>query len=150
MKLSTIFPVDSIKVQLEGLDKEEVIEELVDLLVRNGRLQDREAALETINAREAKGSTGIGNGVALPHGKTAAVNQLTGALGISREGVEFDSVDGALVQAVFLILAEANNPGPHLECLAQISRSLTPGFFKRLVGCAGAEEVSEILKSEEE
>jgi len=149
VKLSTVFPVDSIKVPLEGLDKEEVIEELIDLLVRSGRLQDREAALEAINAREAKGSTGIGNGVALPHGKTTAVDRLTGALGISQEGVEFDSVDGAPVQAVFLVLAEADNPGPHLECLAQISRSLTPSFYKRLVGCSSAEEVSELLKSEE-
>jgi len=150
VKLSHVFLANSIKAPLEGVDKEEVIEELVDLLVRNGRVSDRDAALDAINQREAKGSTGIGNGIALPHAKYTGLGQLTGVIGISEEGVEFDAIDDKPVQVVFLVLADASTPGPHLECLAQISRHLSvPGFYKRLIGCAGAEEVFNLLKSEE-
>jgi len=150
VKISSIFTANSIKAPLEGTDKEEVIEELVDLLVRNGRIADREAALDAINAREAKGSTGIGEGVALPHGKTASVDQLTGAMGISPAGVEFDSADGAPVHLVLLVIADARHPGPHVECLAEIARLLrTPGFCRGMVGCSTVQEVFDRLCAEE-
>ena len=148
--LTAIFTPDSLKVPLDGLDKEEVIEELIDLLVRAGRVADRDAALEAVNEREAKRSTGLGDGVALPHGKSSTVHQLTGALGVSADGVEFDSADGAPVHVVFLVLADAAHPGPHVECLAEIARLLrTPGFYRRLVACRNAEEAYEILRAEQ-
>jgi len=150
VKLSSIFTLNSIKVSLEGRDKEEVIEEMVDLLVRSGRVTNREAAIEAINAREGKRSTGIGEGVALPHGKSSSVEQLTGALGISAAGIEFDSADGAPAHLVLLVVADARHPGPHVECLAEIARLLrTPGFYKRMISCSTPQEVFDRLCAEE-
>ena len=112
MKISELLNQDLIKVGLEGDEKEEVFEELIDLLVRQDRLADRDAARQAILTREEKQSTGIGRGVAIPHGKSGTITQLTAALGISSEGIEYDSLDGEPVRVVFLLLAEEGNPGP--------------------------------------
>jgi fructose-specific phosphotransferase system IIA component len=124
MKLLDIIDERVIKVPLESEDKDEAIEELVDLLVRAGKITDHDAAIKAIHERESKQTTGIGNGVAVPHGKDKSITALTCAVGISQKGMEFDSVDGQPVHAVFLLLAQVNNPGPHLAALAEIARIL--------------------------
>ncbi len=93
MKLLDILEPGVVKVGMESVDKEESFEELIDLLVKTGKITDREAALDAIYAREEMRSTGIGKGVAIPHGKDASITKITAAAGTSADGIEFDSVD---------------------------------------------------------
>lgn len=150
MRLRDLLDPSSVKVGLASIDKEECIEEMVDLLVRNGRITDREGALEAIREREAQDTTGIGRGIAVPHGKHASIKCLTAALGISNEGIEFDAVDDEPAHLVFLLLAKNNEPGPHIQALAEIGRLLTtPGFYKRMVAAKTPQEILDILDDEE-
>jgi PTS system fructose-specific IIC component len=146
MKISDLLSEDVVKVGLAADEKEEVIEEMIDFLERCGRVQDRDAARDAIMQREAKQSTGIGRGVAIPHGKSACIKQLTAALGISKHGVEFDSLDGEPVQVVFMLLAEANNPGPHIQALAQIARLFQlPHFIEDLIAAETPRQVMDAI-----
>jgi mannitol/fructose-specific phosphotransferase system IIA component (Ntr-type) len=123
-----------VKIGLEAFDKEECFEELIDLLVRAGKIRDRERALEAIYTREEMRSTGIGRGIAIPHGKDESITEIAAAAGTSAEGIEFDAIDGEPVHLVFLVLAEQNNPGPHLQTLSEIATCLNePGEYERLV-----------------
>ena len=150
MKLSDLLDESVIKPELESEDKEEVFAELVELLVRVGRIQDRAAALQAIVAREEMATTGIGNGLAVPHGKDASISALTAALGISREGIEYEAADSGPVYVVFLVLAEVNNPGPHVQCLGEIARLLmVPGFYDRLRRATTADEALAVIRAEE-
>lgn len=150
MKLTGLLDESVINVELESIDKDEVFAEMVEMLVRVGRLGDRDAALDAIRSREAMATTGIGSGVAVPHGKSPTVGQLTGALGISREGIDYEATDDEPVHVVFLVLAEANNPGPHVECLGEIARLLqVQGFYDRLRRAESAEEALAVIKAEE-
>jgi len=150
MRLRDIVDESVVKVPLESLDKEECFEELVDLLVRAGRIPERGAALEAVRQREAQATTGIGNGVAIPHGKDASVPKLTAAIGVSAEGVEFDAIDDEPVRVVFLLLARMDDPGPHVRALAEIARLVqTPGFYRKLSEAASVKEVLDLLDAEE-
>lgn len=151
MRLSELLTEEVIKVGLEAEDKEEAFEELVDLLVRAGRITDRERALNVIRTREELQSTGIGRGLAIPHGKDASVNNLTACLGVSSEGIEYESLDGELVRVVFLLLAEKDNPGPHIEALSQIAKLfMVDGFIGKLVGANNARDVLAVFAEFEE
>ena len=100
--------------------------------------------------REEQGTTGIGQGVAIPHGKHASIPRLTAALGLSSRGIEFDSIDHEPVRVVFLLLARVDDPGPHVRALAEIARLVqTPGFYRRLVESASPDQALEILDAEE-
>ena len=134
MRLRDLLDESVVKVGLESVDKEECFEELVDLLVRSGRLSSRDAALAAVSARESTATTGIGKGCAIPHGKDPSIRTLTVAVGTSEAGIEFDAVDGSLVHLVVMILANANEPGPHVRALAEVVRLLRlPGFYNTLV-----------------
>ena len=151
MRLSELLTEAVIKVDLEAEDKEEAFEELVDVLVRGGRVTDRERALEVIRSREELQSTGIGRGLAIPHGKAAEFRELTACLGISRQGIEYDSLDGELVRVVFLLLAQKSNPGPHIEALSQIAKLfMVDGFIERLVTAASPRDVLSVFAEFEE
>ena len=150
MRLLDVLSEDVVKVGLESEEKDEVIAELVELLVRAGKLTDRSRAIRAIEERERMGTTGIGRGVAIPHGKDRSVTKLTAALGISSNGIEFDAMDNQPVFVVFLVLAEPDNPGPHVQCLAEITRLLqVPGFYKRLIGARTSKEALDIIRGEE-
>jgi len=150
MRLRDLIDEAVVKVGLESLDKEECFEELVDLLVRAGRLTDREGALQAVLDREAKGTTGIGNGVAIPHGKHASVASLVAAVGTSPDGVEFDAIDDEPVRAVFLLIAPLDDPGPHVRALAEIARLIqTPGFYRKLTEAEAPQELLDVLDAEE-
>lgn len=155
MRLSELLTEAVVKVGLEAEDKEEAFEELVDLLVRAGRITGRERALDVIRSREELQSTGIGRGLAIPHGKDPSIHELTACLGISHEGIEYDSLDGELVRVVFLLLAEKDNPGPHIEALSQIAKLfMVEGFIEKLVSARSPRDVlavfAEFEKSEED
>jgi mannitol/fructose-specific phosphotransferase system IIA component (Ntr-type) len=150
MRLRDLLDESVVKVDLKSLEKEECFEEMIDLLVRAGRLGDRAGALEAVRQREAQGTTGIGQGVAIPHGKHPSVPALTAALGVSKSGIAFDSIDGAKVHLVFLLLARNDDPGPHVRALAEIARLIqTPGFYRKLAGARSAKEVLDLLDAEE-
>ncbi|MBM4017446.1 MAG: PTS sugar transporter subunit IIA [Planctomycetes bacterium] len=150
MRLRDLLDESVVKVGLKGRDKEQCFEEMIDLLVAAGRIADRAGALAAIRQREAQGTTGIGQGVGIPHGKHASIPTLTAALGISERGIEFESIDGEKVRLVFVLLARVDDPGPHVRALAEIARLVqTPGFFRKLTDAKSPREVLEILDAEE-
>lgn len=150
VKILDVLAPDSIKLNMEARDKDEAIEELVDLLVQSGSLTNREAALTALYRREALASTGIGNGVAIPHGKDDSVPRLVAAFGISTRGIPFHGVDPQPAQVIFLLLARSNNPGPHIQALASIAELIqSPTFVKRVMAARNAAEVLDIIRTEE-
>jgi fructose-specific phosphotransferase system IIA component len=150
MTVTKILQPTCVKVPLEGKDKKSVITELVDLLDGNGALLDREMALNAVLVREQTKSTGIGSGIAIPHGKCAAAKELVMAIGLVSEGIDFESVDGKPVKIIFLLVSPADQTGPHIQALAKISRLMLDAEFKEeLEGASSAEEVYELLDSKE-
>jgi len=148
MQLLETLDENVIKVPLESESKEEVFEEMVEILARAGKITDRNAALEAINERESKQTTGIGRGLAVPHGKHSSITQLVGSVGISSNGIDYDSVDGQPVRVIFLLLARPDNPGPHVAALAEIARIFTmPTLRKRLIEAKDAAAVMEVIRS---
>jgi fructose-specific phosphotransferase system IIA component len=151
MRLSEFLNEEVIKVGLEAQDKHEVFEELVDVLVRSGRVADRQAALKALWNREQLQSTGIGGGLAVPHGKDPSVNRLSACLGISRNGFDYQSLDGQAVRVVFLLLAQKNNPGLHLEALTHVAELFSAdGFMQNLLKVRTPKEVLTVLREYEE
>jgi len=150
MILTQILQPNCVKVPLENKDKEAVITELVDLLDANGLLLDRDVALDAVLTRERTQSTGTGAGIAIPHGKCNAVNELVMAIGIAHEPIEFESVDGKPVTILFLLISPSDQTGPHIQALARISRlMLNEEFKQKLEKVSSADEVYEILSNQE-
>lgn len=150
MTLTQILQLSCVKVPLEGKDKKSIITELVDLLDQCGSLLDRNAALEAVFMREQTRSTGIGSGIAIPHGKCKAVKELIMALGIAADPVDFESVDGKPVTIVILLVSPVDQTGPHIQALARISRlMLDEGFKQSLENAESADQVYELLGEKE-
>jgi len=150
MTLTQILQPTCVKVPLEGKDKKSVITELVDLLDTNGLLLDRNAALDAVLAREQTRSTGIGSGIAIPHGKCKAVKELVMAIGIAHEPIDFASVDAKPVAIVILLVSPADQTGPHIQALARISRLMLDERFKQgLEKADSAEQVYDAFSNKE-
>jgi mannitol/fructose-specific phosphotransferase system IIA component (Ntr-type) len=150
MRLRDLLDDKSVKIGLESVDKEECFEEMVDILVRAGRVSDRAATLKAIQSREDQGTTGIGTGIAVPHAKHESIPSLMAALGISSEGIEFEAIDSEPVHLVVLLLANISEPGPHLQALVEIARLVKiPGFYRKVVEAGSISEILDILDSEE-
>ncbi len=115
---------DAISLRLQSREKAAIIEEMLDLLVQAGEIQDRKSALKCLLDREKKMSTGMHNGLAIPHGKTDTVDSLVAAVGIIPEGVDFDSMDEEPSRIFIMTVSPANRAGPHIQFLAEISRLL--------------------------
>ncbi len=150
MVLTQILHLDCVKVPLQGKDKQSVIVELVDLLNERGLLSNRDIVLKAVLAREKTRSTGIGSGVAVPHGKCNGVRELVMAFGLASEPIEFESIDGKPVKIIILLVSPANKTGPHIQALARISRLMLDGQFKqRLEEVTSAEELYELISEKE-
>jgi len=153
MKLIDYLPKECITVELEGESKEEVLANLVDLLVK-GKVVDEEwknGILESLKEREELGSTAIGYGVAIPHGKAPVISEIALAVGISKKGVDFDSLDGKPVHLFFLLVASPSHATLYLKALARISRFLRDSSFRdKLLKARSPQEVFEIIKEREE
>lgn len=150
MVLTQILLPSCLKVPLKGTDKQAVITELVDLLDANGQLQDRDTVLNAVFMREKTRSTGIGSGVAIPHGKCNAVKELVMAVGIAKKPIEFASVDGKPVKIILLLVSPADQTGPHIQALARISRLMLDEKFKeQLENSESPEQLYELLSSKE-
>jgi|SRR3989338_3562764 len=151
MKISDILDRRAIKIGLETNEKEGVLKELVDVLAQVEDIGDPKAIVKALIERENLGSTGIGQGIAIPHGKTDKVSRLVAVLGISKQGVNFDALDGEAVYIFFLLLAPKATTGPHLKALAQISRLLRDSYFCELIRkCQTEQDVFDLIKNEEE
>jgi fructose-specific phosphotransferase system IIA component len=135
---------------LEGRDKNSVITELVDLLDKNGLVQDRQAVLDAVFTRERTRSTGIGSGIAIPHGKCHAVRELVMALGITGDPIDFESVDKKPVSIVILLVSPADQTGPHIQALARISRLMLDEDFKKALESSASAQAAYDLMSERE
>ncbi|MBI4003472.1 MAG: PTS sugar transporter subunit IIA [Candidatus Omnitrophica bacterium] len=132
MSIMEFLTEQAVSCNLTAQTKEDVIQELVALLVKSSTIKERDVSklVQTLMAREALGSTGIGQGVAIPHGKSDCVTKLVSAFGVSRGGVPFDSLDGEPVYLFFLLIAPEDSAGPHLKALARISRLLKDKHFR--------------------
>jgi len=135
MKFSDFVSVPAIKADLAAFDKPGAIRELVESLAAAGSIKqaDAEGIIAAIMKREELGSTGIGRGVAVPHTKHASVERLVGTVGVSGEGVDFNSLDGDKVQLFFLLVSPLDRPGDHLRALENISRQLRDETFCRFL-----------------
>ena len=150
MVLTQILQPTCVKVPVESKDKDSVIVELVDMLDDNGLLRDRDVVLEAVRVREQTRSTGIGSGIAIPHGKCKAVKELVMAIGIAHEPIDFASVDDKPVTIIILLVSPADQSGPHIQALARISRLMLDEQFKQgIESAASAEEVYELLNQKE-
>jgi PTS system nitrogen regulatory IIA component len=137
MNLKTVLTKDTINLHLKGTSKEEIINELLDILVNAGKIQDRAAALAAVMDREQKMSTGMKHGIAIPHGKSGTIKDLVACIGISDQAVDFDSLDHEPCRIFILTLSPLEKTGPHLQFLAEISL-----LFK------SAEKREEMLKAQ--
>jgi fructose-specific phosphotransferase system IIA component len=146
MRLTEILSSECIKVPLTATDKRGIIAEMVELVDAAGDLTDRQQMLQATLEREATRTTGIGNGLAIPHGKCAAVGNLIMAVGKTNQPVDFDSVDGKPVTIVIFLASPPDKTGPHIQALARISRLMTDQKFRRaLDSAASAKEVYDLF-----
>lgn len=140
MNLKRALNKRAICLNLQSSTKEGVIEELVDMLDRAGLLKDRDAALQAVLQREQQMSTGLENGIAIPHGRTSTTDSLVAAIGIHRQGVDFDAADGRKSTIFVMTLSPEARSGPQVQFLADTSRLLNDAHIRELVREAGSEE----------
>ena len=150
MTLLDILPPNSTIVGLSADSKEGIIRELVESLEEGESISDRDKVLQAVLERENIMSTGIGDGIAIPHGKSDAVVKLTAALGTHKRGVDFETLDGEPAFVFFLLVSPANISGPHIKALARISRLLKNDDFKKsLIEATTADEIVAAIEKEE-
>jgi PTS system nitrogen regulatory IIA component len=138
-------------VDLTATTKKGVLEELVAALAASGKVKDAKTTVDILLEREKLGSTGIGQGIAIPHAKTDQTQQVTAAFGLSRRGVQFDALDGEPAYIFFLLVAPPDAAGMHLKALARISRLLKDKFFRQsLRDVKEAAEVLKIIRDEDQ
>ena len=151
MKILDILAIDSIVPELRGRTKKQVLEELIDTLVLNKPGIDRERLMKVLLERERLGSTGIGDGIAIPHGKLKDMDELVLSFGRSTEGIDFESMDGKPVHLFFLLVAPESCSGIHLRALARIARLLKNGTVRKRLGKVdNREEIFSIIQQEDE
>lgn len=153
MKIGEFLSKKAVTTDIKAAKKEEVLRELVDLLVVSEEIDKkcRNKLVDQLMAREAMGSTAIGQGVGIPHTKSECVNKLIAAFGLSQKGVDFDSLDGEKVYIFFLLIAPIDSAGPHLKALARISRLLKDKYFRdSLKECKDEKSVLRIILQEDE
>jgi PTS system fructose-specific IIC component/PTS system nitrogen regulatory IIA component len=133
MFLHDVFPPQFIKVNLEAEDKDEAFEEMVEHFCQASKSKSREEILSSLRLREAKMSTGIQKGIAIPHGTTNAVDTVRGVLGISRNGIDYDALDGEPVYLLFMLIAPDKDYEKHLRILQRLAELLgNPQFSQDL------------------
>ncbi len=146
MNLKKILTRDSILPELKANTKRGVIEEMASFMAAAGKFTNRAAAVQSLLAREEKMSTGMQNGVAVPHGKTDAVDQLVAAIAIHRAGVNFAAMDGKPSHIFVITLSPENRAGPHIQFLAEISKALSrPELRDQLLQASSADEIFGLL-----
>jgi PTS system nitrogen regulatory IIA component len=146
MNLKTVLTTETINLHLKGSTKDEIINELLDLLVSANKIVDREAAYNTVMDRERKMSTGMKHGIAIPHGKSNTIMDLVACIGISDKPVDFDSLDSEPCRIFIMTLSPVEKTGPHLQFLAEVSLLFKSAEKRReILNAQSPEEVLKIL-----
>ena len=150
LRIQDLLARDRILPDLHATDKTGVIRELIELLVRNGTVQDVDALVQAVLARESQGSTGIGEGIAIPHAKSKAASEIVVAFGRSKNGIDFQSLDGKPAYLFFLLVTPEDRPGDHLKLLARISRIMRNAALReQLLHCSRQEELQRLILDED-
>jgi len=150
MKILDILDEESIISELKSTSKKETIEEMARVASRFDEKIVRDALVEVLLEREKLGSTGIGDGVAIPHGKLASIDGVVAVFGRSRDGIDFDSMDGKRAHLFFLLIAPEDSTGAHLKALARVSRLMkNPRFRMNLMEAKSREEIYRAFAEED-
>ncbi|HMO25471.1 MAG TPA: PTS sugar transporter subunit IIA [Tepidisphaeraceae bacterium] len=150
MLLTDLLKPTNIKVPLVARSKGDAISELVNLLASNGELVDARRVLDAVLEREATRTTGIGHGLAIPHGKTPGTDHLVMAIGKCAEPLDFQSIDGKPVTLIWLLTSPPDKTGPHIQALARISRLMTIDKFRAALNAATTpQEVFDTIAAQE-
>ena len=151
MVLGQIFPKEAINVHIESTDKDELFEEMVEVLHSVYPEVNRDEALKALQEREAKMSTGIVHAVAVPHGRCPSLKTNIGAIGVSKAGIDYNALDGAPVHVVFMMLISPEQTERHVQTLKQLSLVLqTPDFVQKILQCESHADVYSVLCAAEE
>ena len=150
MKISDIMEERLVAANLSGTTKKEIIDALVEIVSQSSKVLDKEKVRTAIFEREKIMSTGVGNGFAVPHGKTDAVVDIVAAFGVTAEPIEYESIDEKPVRLVFLLVAKDNLVGPHIKLLSRISRLMNKEDFRnKLLETKTQQEIIAAFKQEE-
>lgn len=150
MNLLDILTPESIRAPLASQDKKGVIDELVDVLARGGRVGDPPGLKEAVWTRELTRTTGIGHGLAIPHGKSPGMSSLAMAIGKPAAPMDFQAIDGQPVRLVVLLASPPDRTSDHIQALARITRLMTMDEFRsRIYAASSAAEIYDLLKMQE-
>ena len=150
MRLTEILKVQNIKIPLQSSTKTDAISELVNLLATNGDVTDAKKVLDAVLEREATRTTGIGNGLAIPHGKSTGTKDLVMAIGKASTPIDFQAIDGRPVTLIWLLSSPPDKTGPHIHALARISRLMTIDKFRQALAQAGtAQQIFDAVVAQE-
>ena len=150
MQLKEILKPQNIKVPLVSTAKAGAISELVDLLAANGEVKEPKKVLDSVLDREATRTTGIGNGLAIPHGKCSGTADLVMAIGKAATPIDFQAIDGRPVSIIWMLASPPDKTGPHIHALARISRLMTIDKFRAaLLGAKTRQEAFDIIIAQE-
>ncbi|MFH2070279.1 MAG: PTS sugar transporter subunit IIA [Elusimicrobiota bacterium] len=151
MKITDFLCDEAITLDLQAKDKKGAITELVEILAKEKKCKDINKVVNAVMEREKLGTTGIGQGIGIPHGRTDTISELTGAIGVSKGGVQFDALDGEPVYILFLLVSPNESAGHHLRALARVSRLFKDKFFRQaLKDATTVGEFLKIIKQEDE
>jgi len=151
MKVHELLDIKYILTEFKSENKDDVINELVDLLKGDSRIVDLEEVRKCVFEREEKMSTGVGKGFAIPHGKTNLVTDIVAAFGKSETPIEYNSLDGEPVHLIFLLIGKENLVAKHIKLLSRISRLMnTEEFRKKLINADSKESILKIFEEEEQ
>jgi len=150
MRLTEVLKPQNIRVPLVAVNKTDAITELVQLLYANGEVTDVKSVLASVLEREATRTTGIGNGLAIPHGKCPGADHLVMAIGKPVNPIDFQSIDGKPVTLIWLLTSPPDKTGPHIHALARISRLMTIEKFRIALNTArSAQDVFDTIVQQE-
>jgi nitrogen PTS system EIIA component len=151
MKITEMLRREFVLEDLKARNKHDVLAELANVFANGKTNVNPEAMLHVVLERERLGSTGIGDGIGIPHGKVTGLDEMVVSFGRSREGIEFDAMDGKPVHLFFLLMAPENSAGQHLKALAKISRMLKdPNFRKNLLNAKTHEDLFRIIAEKDD
>ena len=150
MKIGDILTQEMVVTQLPGTTKNEIIDAMIDLVGKSPKVVDKQKVRDAIFEREEIMSTGVGNGFAIPHGKTDAVTDIVAAFAVTAEPIDYQSLDEKPVRLVFLLVGKDNMVGPHIKLLGRIARLMNKEEFRnRLIELRTPMEILETFKKEE-
>ncbi len=150
MRLTELLKPENIKIPLDAKTKTEAISELVNLLATNGEIKEPKKVLDSVLDREATRTTGIGNGLAIPHGKCSGTDHLVMAIGKPATPIDFQAIDGRPVNIIWMLNSPPDKTGPHIHALARISRLMTMDKFRvALTNAKTSQEMWDIISQQE-